>query len=121
MPTGITFDSFEVHLPAEIIKRLAKLEARIAKIEEQKPPSDDLISTAEVIELLGIHSNTWYNWLRRYPKPPTALGSPTSPRYRKSSVIRFATRIGKFTISKSEQSQDKKKSQEVNYTQRVKV
>ena len=79
-----------------IIRRLDELEAKVKRLESDQADPDPLLSTSEVCLLLNVHQNTWANWRRQYPKPPTAMGTKTAPRFRKSSVLRFAAQIGKF-------------------------
>lgn len=94
-PKRLTSDSPGIH-SGTILKRLNKLEARVKDLEARNG-SGELLSTSQVCSLLGIHVNTWLGWMKRFPKPPARLGQPGSYRYRKSSVIRFAERIGRLS------------------------
>jgi hypothetical protein len=83
----------------DIIVRIVELEKRLSELEARSDTNGELLSTAQVCKLLNIHANTWYGWLKRFPKPPMAIGSPSNPRYRKSSVLRFASRVSRFSNS----------------------
>jgi hypothetical protein len=107
-PGRVTSHSSRIH-PGAILKRLRQLEDKVKDLEARNGDAE-LLSTSQVCSLLDIHVNTWLGWLKKFPKPPARLGQPGSFRYRKSSVIRFAERIGRLSRGRASVINDQNSS-----------
>lgn len=86
-------------LQAQIDQLKSDLDLLRRDIENPLSPvntTGELLTTAQVCTLLRIHKNSWFRWLKKYPKPPQPLGRPGSFTWRKTRVINFATRMGKL-------------------------
>ena len=81
-------------------EKVRELECQVRQIQRSQETDGEFLTTAQVCNLLKIHPNTWYGWLKKYKglKPPMRFGQRGSTCYRKSSVLRFAGRIGKLNI-----------------------
>ena len=115
----VTISDFAIHCCLNGIKELRlqikELQITIAamrvdkekeklRIEAAAVPDNGFLTTGHICALFFIHSNTWYRYLKEFPKPPTRFLDRGSGVYRKSSVIAFMRRIGKY--SRSEKARD---------------